>query len=171
MLHGWKWKLHCEHNIGNYEKLLNWCLYFSMFSWYLKLWKILIFTRPFGQEYSHFEKTFWWCFFSYFFYFYWDSVEVTTSESCWIRLNYTFSYFSWEIPILQPMHRFSFSFSKVGIPPLKINIFQRFEYRRNRAVSAVLMVFETLTHIDFQGGDTHFFFKYAWAVPSCSPRK
>ena len=56
------------------------------------------------------------------------------------------------------MHRFSFSFSKVGIPPLKINIFQRFEYRKNRAVSAVLMVFETLTHIDFQGGGTPIFF-------------
>jgi len=53
------------------------------------------------------------------------------------------------------MHRFSFS--KVGVPSLKINIFQRFEYRKNRAVSAVLMVFETLTRTDFQGGNTHFF--------------
>ena len=85
------------------------------------------------------------------------SVKQPDLRTSIVNRPYTFSYFSWEIPILQPMHRFSFSFSKVGIPPLKINIFQRFEYRKNRAVSAVLMVFETLTHIDFQGGNTHFF--------------
>jgi len=39
----------------------------------------------------------------------------------------------------------SFSLLKVGIPLVKINIFQR--------VSAVLTVFETLKNIDFQGGE------------------
>jgi len=39
----------------------------------------------------------------------------------------------------------------VGIASLKINICQRFKYQKNRAVSKVLLVFETWTGIDFQG--------------------
>jgi len=37
---------------------------------------------------------------------------------------------------------------KVGIPLVKINIFQRFKYRLNSADSAVLTVFETLKNIE-----------------------
>jgi len=52
--------------------------------------------------------------------------------------------FLWEYPFT-----FSFSFLKVGISPLKINTFQCFKYRHNRAVSVVLTVFETLENVDF----------------------
>jgi len=39
----------------------------------------------------------------------------------------------------------------VGIAIVKINIFQRFKYQKNHAIST-LLVFEKLKTIDFQGG-------------------
>jgi len=39
--------------------------------------------------------------------------------------------------------------SKSGNPLVKINIFQRFKYQKNRAVSTVLSVLETLKNIEF----------------------
>jgi len=48
-------------------------------------------------------------------------------------------------------------FSKREIFLLKINMFQRFKYQKNCAVSTVLMVFKTLTNIDFHYEDSHFF--------------
>jgi len=44
----------------------------------------------------------------------------------------------------------SFCFRIVGFPP-------GFKYLTNLAVGTVLLVFETLTNIDFDYGDSHFF--------------
>jgi len=39
---------------------------------------------------------------------------------------------------------------------VKINSFQRFKYKKNHADSTVLLVFEMLKNIDFQGAKSHF---------------
>jgi len=47
-------------------------------------------------------------------------MPLITRHATWLEVfnrTYAFSYFSWEIPLLHPMHRFHFHFQKWEFPP------------------------------------------------------
>jgi len=52
-----------------------------------------------------------------------------------------------------------FILEQIGIPLEKNNVCQRFKYPKNRAVSMVLLVFETLKNIYYQRGEIPLFMK------------
>jgi len=84
-------------------------------------------------------------------YSYHDHMQIADIVKCF--RPYAFSYSSWGILY----YRQSLVLEKVGIPSLKNQYFHVFEYQKNRAVSKVLWVFETLTNINFNLGKFHFF--------------